>query len=521
MNIPLALRSERDFFPVAASAGLMLASGGDARIFADPQSGRNRYGTTATPRPEEIFLSSSTASTITPRGYRAAQSAWINLTAGRAPEPLAVEAWFEKIRARLLALFGIEGASVILAGSGTEAELIAVAIAKSLFDGPLTNIVLAPAETGSGVMRAAGGKRFLDAAPFGEAGRAGDRLEDWESADIDVGLVEIRDALGNLRAAANIDAEARRLSCEALAAGRNVLLHRLDSSKTGCAGLTVGAAAQILADAPERVAILVDCCQLRCSRERIQSFLQLGFMVTITGSKFFSGPPFSGALLLPPRILRDLEALALPSGLGDYASRLDWPAALRTKTQLRWRSDANLGLGLRWTAALEEMKRFFALPDDLRENVLAHFVREIRERAKSLDGLAELAAECDWTDIGARGVLSFTMKHEDGAPFSAAETASIHARLRSSCPAQFPGERRFEKIFHLGQPVAIGPRSALRVCVSAAMISETAERISRGESLSVAFADWSRDFDALFGKWRRLMEDADLQRSQSACRPEA
>src|SRR5258708_2302574 len=53
---------------------LLLASGGDERIWPDPVSGRNRYGTTIRPAPDEIWFSSSTASTITERGYRAAHA---------------------------------------------------------------------------------------------------------------------------------------------------------------------------------------------------------------------------------------------------------------------------------------------------------------------------------------------------------------------------------------------------------------------------------------------------------------
>ena len=51
---------------------LLLASGGDERIWPDPLTGRSRYGTTIAPAPDETWFSSSTASTISERGYRAA-----------------------------------------------------------------------------------------------------------------------------------------------------------------------------------------------------------------------------------------------------------------------------------------------------------------------------------------------------------------------------------------------------------------------------------------------------------------
>lgn len=188
----------------------MLTAGGDERILLDPVTRRNRYATMATPSPHEIFLSSSTASTITPRAYRAVETAWAVLSEDTNGKHPGIGAWFDGIRGRLLDLFGIEGSDIVLTGSGTEAELIGLAIARNLLGGPLTNIVLAPAETGSGVLRAAGGAHFLGSTPFGDDCGPGSPLSGWADADIAAASVEIRDSDGNLRLAADIDEEARR-----------------------------------------------------------------------------------------------------------------------------------------------------------------------------------------------------------------------------------------------------------------------------------------------------------------------
>jgi hypothetical protein len=508
MNVHRARVSGREIPEFATGVDLLLTSGGDERIVLDPATRRNRYGTNVTPCPDEIFLSSSTASTITPRAHRAVEAAWAALIA----EHQEVGAWFESLRSRLLGLFGVAGGGVILAGSGTEAELIALAIARNILGGPLTNIVLAPAETGSGVLRAAAGAHFLASSAFGEIRAQGSRLKGWADADIAAAAVEIRDAEGRMREAADIDAEARFRAAAAIAAGRGVLLHRLETSKTGRSGLTAAGASQLLASAPDRVVIVVDCCQLRCSRERVRQFLESGFIVAITGSKFFGGPAFSGALLLPPQILARIEQLALPAGLADYSSRLDWPDALQAKVRLRWTNEANLGLGLRWVAALDEMERFFALPDDLRSSVLVGFTREVRKRAESLDNLHEISGDPHSPRQELDSILPFVMTHPGGAPFSFAETASIHARLRAPCASLSAGDPALRQIFHLGQPVAVGPTTALRVCASAPIISEIAERVEEGESFAAAFAPWGRNLDALFEKWRRLIGEASAPR---------
>jgi len=99
-------------------AALLLTAGGDERIRLDAATRRNRYATTATPRPGEIFLSSSTASTITPRAFRAVEAAWTALTTQSAGEHGRIDCWFDGLRTRLTALFGVAGAEVVLTASG-------------------------------------------------------------------------------------------------------------------------------------------------------------------------------------------------------------------------------------------------------------------------------------------------------------------------------------------------------------------------------------------------------------------
>src|ERR1700735_4690164 len=106
MNVHRAMAPRLELPRFAASLAHLLASGGDGRILLDPVTRRNRYGTTVAPSPAEIFLS---ASTITPRAYRAAKSACAALTAGRQ----RADEWFESLRSRLLDLFGVAGSAVI------------------------------------------------------------------------------------------------------------------------------------------------------------------------------------------------------------------------------------------------------------------------------------------------------------------------------------------------------------------------------------------------------------------------
>jgi hypothetical protein len=225
-----------------AQLRLLLGSGGDERIWPNPQTGRNKYGVPTAPALDEIWLSSSTASAITPLAYGTAARVLRQLIESNFRDRLKVEDWFEQIRSRLLRLFGIPGVAAILTASGTEAELIALAVARSLFARPLMNIVIAPGETGSGVMVAAGGQHFLSSTTLAGSVSLGSRINGWEAAQIDVETVEIRGPAGAARSAADIDREVGRKVAEALKKGMDVLLHVLDTSKTGLSGLSRTAA---------------------------------------------------------------------------------------------------------------------------------------------------------------------------------------------------------------------------------------------------------------------------------------
>src|SRR5258708_24901181 len=142
----------------------ILTSGGDERIAIDPATGRNRYGAPPGKACDEIWCSSSTASAISPRGYEAALEALRSLAGVNKEWP--VSGWFDRIRDRLGALFGIPQSEIILSSSGTELELIALILSQNILQRPLTNVVIAPTETGRGVTLAAAGRYFLKTNPF-------------------------------------------------------------------------------------------------------------------------------------------------------------------------------------------------------------------------------------------------------------------------------------------------------------------------------------------------------------------
>jgi len=459
--------------PLDRRLALLIASGGDERIWPDPVTRRNRYGVPVALAPDELWFSSSTASPVSPRGWAAARDA---LAALVEPGGAGIATWFDQIRARLLALYGVAGAEAVLAASGTETELVALALALAMADGPLVNIVVAPAETGSGVPQAARGLHFLGRASLGDAVAKGERLAGWAAAHVALETIEIRRADGALRSAADVDQEAALRVERAVAGGAFALLHVLDASKTGHAGISRAAAARILARYPGRVLVAVDACQLRCPAARVKRDLEDGFAVMVTGSKFAGGPAFCGALLLPQRLAGRLACAGLAAApLAPYSAALDWPQRLRRKVAPELAQAANLGLGLRWAAALAEIEAYQAIPAAWRAAALAEFDRAVRSRAQA-DKALELVDPAGRS--AAPGLVPIVQA--DGGD----------ARRAWLSMSRGEGGRR---PCHLGQPVAVGPRWALRICASMPMITEAAERGFAGveAGLDEAFDTWA------------------------------
>ncbi len=497
--MPSAPRPKHTFPPrqncPRATFEMLLASGGDERICLDPLTGRNRYGTPIAPAEDEVWFSSSTATAISPRGYAAAKRAFDNLIALPAGGAVGASTWFDSLRARIVACFGVEGTQAILCASGTEAEVLALTIAKSMLRRPLRNIVVAPKETGSGVMAAAAGRHFNSTSALRGSVAKGETLAGWESTPVQLAPLEIRNMSGRLRQRDIIDRGAQVCVNAALRAGEDVLLHVLDTSKTGQGGPSRNAARDIARANPGRVFVLVDACQLRCSFAAIKADLEAGFLVMITGSKFAAGPPFCGALLIPPQHVAALSRLRPPPGLAAYSARFDWPPFLRATLPVGLFAPINLGLALRWEAALAEIEAYAATDPLRREHVASAFSELVvqcvtaRSHLRFLDGQPAGA--------GASAPTIFPVVTRQGKPEQA---LAIYEALRANRAADAPS-----RVCNVGQPVVIANRSALRICISMPIIIDAAAKLEAGADVHHAIRRIQTDLETVFEKWDRVL----------------
>jgi hypothetical protein len=148
-----------------------LTDGGDTRLDIDPLTGANKYGCRPNPTPTGRDFASSTASTISPRGWTAAQAlanrlaetdsrVWRSVTYGRE---------MDRVRAELLTLCDLTdmpGLDVIFAASGTDAHLIVADLVGDATRRPLVCLAIEPEETGSGVPAALNRRHLARSRPW-------------------------------------------------------------------------------------------------------------------------------------------------------------------------------------------------------------------------------------------------------------------------------------------------------------------------------------------------------------------
>ena len=162
----------------------------------------------------------------------------------------------------------------------------------------LTTVVVAADQTGSGTVNTSRGYHFSAATANGSRVQKGEPIAGLGHS-VDSVALRLFDEAGERRSPTASDSQVLDAIERSIASGRNVLLQVMDSSKFGWRAPSERCLDEIAARWPVQVQVVVDACQMRLGRARLRKYLDRGYMVLITGSKFFTGPPFSGALLVP------------------------------------------------------------------------------------------------------------------------------------------------------------------------------------------------------------------------------
>ncbi len=468
----------------------LLGCGGDPRLRLNPATRANEYGCQPFPCPDTLSFASSTATSISVRAYERAGRARNSMMQSAISVGIdaAFDARIEAMRDELKNHLGLAKADIVFSPSGTNSQLHALFLTRALLGPALTTVIVAADQTGSGTAHTARGCHFSAATAQGSPVQKSEPVAGLAHSVTSVAL-GLLDDNGDCRPQAETDSRVLAAIETSIANGSGVLLQIMDSSKLGWRAPSDQCLDEISARWPDRVQVVVDACQMRLGRPRLKQYLDRGYLVLVTGSKFFTGPPFSGALLVPADLAGTIDAISeIAPGILEYSSRSDWPMkwqALRSRFPIR----ANFGQWLRWEAALEEIGAYHDVPDVFRRTALTAFG----------EGVARIIASSPWLrllppqprpadrgideELAERTIFPFVIGQQDRI-LSLDDCRKIYRALardaRDSVSVELDGRDAAiaAKACLIGQPVALGQRgqhsvAALRICAGARLVTET------------------------------------------------
>lgn len=464
---------------------MLLVSGGDPRLALDPKDSTNAYGCAVSPDPDVWEFASSTASTISQAAYDRAALARDELMHKCLFDEVEVafDARCEEMRDELRGHLELSPrVDVVFSPSGTDSQLHALFLARAILGARPVTIVVGAEQTGSGTTHTARGHHFSSITASGVAVRKDGAVAGLAGASI---ALPLREAASGIAMRADADAAVLQAIEATTAQGAPVLLQIMDCSKLGWRAPSAACLDEIARRWPRKVQIVVDACQARLGRRRLRAYLDRGYMVLITGSKFFGGPAFSGALLVPKDPARSLDRVeGIAPGFLDYAGRCDWPIAW-AELRSRFERRPNFGQWLRWEAALAEIGSYYTVPGAFRAAMLAELAAGIGSMIRlspSFRAVPTAAATAGMEDeeFAHATIFPFTLLR-NGQPVSTAEMASVHHALACDVSAAIGGSAADRKVAAqrclIGRPVRLerqdeAPQALLRLCVGARLVTE-------------------------------------------------
>ncbi len=470
----------------------LLMSGGDFRLNIDEIELLNKYGCRPFPRPDAYTFASSTATSISNFAFDKTdklRSILIRNSLKNGYKKTIIE-FSELLKNNLKKIFEIDDqCEIVFSPSGTDSALQIAAITQIITDKEITHVLVASDETGSGVPAALKGCHFENNTALNYPVTKGELIEGFR--DIDLIKIPLRDENGELKSTSQLDTEVLNAITKTNELGRHVVLHVMDQSKLGYQSPSEKLIQSLEQLDTLSMQIIVDASQLRLDPKDIQNYLNKGCIVTITGSKYFTGPPYSGALILPKNVSQSIQAVKtkMPKGLTNYYNRTDWPISWYCSSDL---SDGfNYGSNMRWNAAIAEMDRYYKTPILYRNMGIEMFCNFIEDSIKEASFLQPIFGDetktkpFDSTEFGIRNIRTifpfFILKN--GEALSDTQVKKLYTLLNSDLSIHFEGSpleiiRLAAQKCHIGQAVSVKhgtnfQSAVLRLSLGARVISES------------------------------------------------
>lgn len=437
----------------------LLTSGGDDRSLINVETGTNKYH--IRPQPVDslhVFRGSCTGNPPTLRGYSAARKLYDNVLAGCVEDSLdqRLRDVFEDQRNRLKDLLNLpEGSEVILCPSGSDAEYIPLAIARTLHpDAKITNGATQLREVGAGSAPASVGKYFSTHTPLG--GKLSEEMEYLTGFEgIDGLAVSAREKDGSVVDSSKAMEE---FTESALAHGKFPIVHGVFGGKTGLRDSTMPPSL----DGGDKSLGVVDACQGRFTPEELQEWLDQDSLVLFTASKFYQAPPFCGAVIIPPTLANKLRKAPAPTpsdflgvdGLGGFLTDKEMPPCFECWNPLLSQKHANnIGLALRWEAGLKAMEALGAIDDMERREAADDWATKVTDLVSRESLLDPWCVE--------RTIVSIRVAKNDGKGYlKMSELRDLYRWMSMDVSGSVPDATPQEKLVlskpaYIGQPVDV------------------------------------------------------------------
>ena len=470
----------------------LLMDGGDLRLNIDEIDLLNKYGCRPFPRPDAFTFASSTATSVSNFAFDKTdkvRSILIRNSLKNGFKNATID-FSELLKNSLKKIFKLnEESEIIFSPSGTDSSLQIAAITQIFSDKEITHVLVASDETGSGVPSALKGCHFENTTALNFPVKKGDKIEGFR--DVDLIKIPFRDENGALKSSKQLDEEVYDAIYKTNEQGRHIVLHTMDQSKLGYQSPSDELIKRLNSLANLSIQIVVDGSQLRLDPKDIQNYLNKGYIVTITGSKYFTGPPYSGALLLPKSVSKVIHSVknSLPAGLTQYYNHSDWPISWFCSNDL---SDGyNYGSYMRWNAAIVEMDRYYKTPILYRNMGIEMFCNFVEDSIKEASFLEPIYGDETKTnsytskEFGIRNIRTifpfFILKNNE--VLSVDKVKKIYTLLNSDLSDQFEDSpleiiRLAAQKCHIGQAVDVKygndiESAVLRISLGARVISDS------------------------------------------------
>ena len=470
----------------------LLMAGGDLRLNIDEIDLLNKYGCRPFPRPEAFTFASSTATSVSNYAFDKTdkvRSILIRNSLKNGFKNATIE-FSELLKNNLRKAFKLfNGCEIIFSPSGTDSALQIAAITQIISENDITHVLVASDETGSGVPAALKGCHFENTTALNQPVKKGDQIEGFRNVDLI--KIPFRDENGALKSSRQLDEEVFDAISKTNAMGRHVVLHTMDQSKLGYQSPSDKLIKKLNSLDTLSMQIIVDGSQLRLDPKDIRTYLDKGYIVTITGSKYFTGPPYSGALILPKSVSKLIQAVKnkLPKGLTEYYNHSDWPTSWFCSNDLS--GGYNYGSYMRWNAAIVEMDRYFRTPILYRNMGIEMFCNFVEDSIKDATFLEPIYVDEAKTnsytskEFGIRNIRTifpfFILKNNEA--LSIDEVKKLYTLLNSDLSEHFHDSsleiiRLAAQKCHIGQAVNVKygndvESAVLRISLGARVISES------------------------------------------------